>query len=341
MNTDLLRNWLALPPGAWPPDDRTLLGLKPGPLSALEVEQQALAQMEKLRPHQLVQPDLVTEGMNRLAQALITLTEEANRTQVTISPKGASRKPDDADIVLDASKVPGAVTQPIILEAEVVSVPKLLDVPKAEKPKKRQRAPKARKKKSAKRRRPQSESAVDIPTIEPLPPGMTYSPAERRKGYRKLAEMRRVIRAWEKLQPYFAAPSEAVDTPGVVFGFVESVRACRKAVAVDGDTDWFEDHGGHVLSVVQHPLSLAIFRNLVVKQRQDVATDWARATAHLRGRYLGLREEMQKTKPKKVWGAQAREIGRWLRANPEWALGLLVVLAVTVAFIRSVGKPSG
>lgn len=326
MNTDLLRTWLSLPPGPWPPDDRTLLGLKAGVASILDVEQQALAQMEKLRPHQLVQPELVTEGMNRLAQALIALTEEASRR-----PKPA--KGNDADIVLDADLLSGKPMppKPVVLEAEVVSVPKILDAPPAEKP----RPPKARKKKKRKPR--PAQPAIDVPAVEVVPPGTTYSPAERRKGYRTLAEMRRVLRAWEKLQPYFAAPSEALDAPGAVFGFVEAVRECRRTLAIDGDVDWFDDHGGRVLTVVRHPLALPIFRNLVVNQRQEVATDWARATAHIRGRYLGLRAEMRNTKPRKIWGAKAREAGRWLRANPEWVLGLLVVLAVSVAFVRSVG----
>lgn len=334
MNTDLLRTWLTLPAGPWPPGDRTLLGVAAGPLVALDVEQRALAQMEKLRPHQLVHPDLVTEGMNRLAQALITLTEEANR---------ASRpppKPVDADIVLDADRLDGAKPrQPVVLEAEVVSVPKILDAEPVARPR-RPRKPKPAKKKRRKKRGP-AESAVDVPAAEVVPPGTTYSPAERRKGYRKLTELRRVIRAWEKLQPYFASPSEDLLTPGVVFGFVESIRDCRRTLAADADADWFADHGGQVLTVVRQPLALAIFRSLVHKQRQDLAADWALTTAHLRGRYLGLREEIRTTKPRKIGGNYPRQAARWLRANPEWVMGGLVVVAVGIALIRTIGKAGG
>ncbi|QEL18457.1 hypothetical protein [Limnoglobus roseus] len=336
MNTDLLRTWLTLPPGPWPPDDRTILGLTAGPLATLDVEQCALAQMEKLRPHQLVHPDLVTEGMNRLAQALITLTEEANRA--SRSAPTSAKLAGDAEIVLDADLLGGKPRQPVVLEAEVVSVPRILDAPKAEKPRRRPRVPKVPKKKRRKERSP-TDSAVDVPTAKVVPPGTTYSPAERRKGYRKLAQMRRVIRTWEKLQPYFAAPSEELSTPGAVFGYVESVRACRRTLAADGDADWFADHGQQVLTVVGQPLSLAVFRSLVIKQRQEVAADWALTTAHLHGRYLGLREEIQNTKPRKIWGSSARQVGRWLRTNPEWVLGLLVVLAVGVGLIRSAPRP--
>src|SRR5436305_9477654 len=77
MDMDKLRSWLGLPPGPWPPDDRTLLGLGTGPVTAAEAERRALGLMAKLRPHQLVHPDLVTEGMNRLAQALLAVSMAA------------------------------------------------------------------------------------------------------------------------------------------------------------------------------------------------------------------------------------------------------------------------
>ena len=86
MNHSLLREWLSLPPGPWPPADRELLGLpESGEIDANTVELKALERMDILRPRQLVDPELVTEGMNRLAQSLIALT--------STSPLA----PDDAD----------------------------------------------------------------------------------------------------------------------------------------------------------------------------------------------------------------------------------------------------
>ena len=77
MDTKLLRSWLNLPPGAWPPPDRELLGLPPGPVNPAEAERRVLERMARLRPHQLLHPDLVTEGMNRVAQALLAVTAGA------------------------------------------------------------------------------------------------------------------------------------------------------------------------------------------------------------------------------------------------------------------------
>ena len=64
-----------MPSGPWPPDHYTLLGLAPGQYDAARIESLVLERMDRLRGHQLLHPEVVTEGMNRLAQALITLTD--------------------------------------------------------------------------------------------------------------------------------------------------------------------------------------------------------------------------------------------------------------------------
>jgi hypothetical protein len=336
MNTAKLREWLSLPAGDWPPDDRTLLGISAGPLTAVEVETRALAQMERLRPHQLVHADLVTEGMNRLAQALITLTDEANRA----NRPATKPSPELDDLVLDADRLPGATPAPgpVVFEAEVVSTsPKMADRVAMRKPRKpRIPKPKAVPKPPAV---PKIE-AVGVPVAEPIPPGTVYRPEERRKGYAELVALRRMLNNWERLQPYFASPSEPLATPSAVFGFVDSVRDCRRSVAVDGDIAWFGDHGHRVLSVVKNPLALPIFRELLRDQRQELATDWALSTAHLRACYAGLRRELRNTKPKRKWGATVRDIGAWLNANPEWSMGALLLVAVVLAFVRTVQRPA-
>ncbi len=76
MDVALLRSWLDLPAGTpWPPEPHVLLGLSPGSGDAGEAETRALDRMDRLRPYQLLHPELVTEGMTRLAQALIAFGE--------------------------------------------------------------------------------------------------------------------------------------------------------------------------------------------------------------------------------------------------------------------------
>lgn len=79
MKPELLCTWLALPTKAWPPDHYTLLGLKAEDADLPRIERQVQARMAKLRCYQLSHPEEATEGMNRLAQAFISLTEAASK----------------------------------------------------------------------------------------------------------------------------------------------------------------------------------------------------------------------------------------------------------------------
>ena len=79
MDHNLLRSWLGLPAGLWPPDHYTLLGFVPGIAEAAAIETRVLEKMSRLRQQQLRHPELVTEGMNQLAQALICLSDAASR----------------------------------------------------------------------------------------------------------------------------------------------------------------------------------------------------------------------------------------------------------------------
>src|SRR5437016_4394986 len=77
MTHELICTWLDLPTGNWPPDHYTLLGLPPGEADLARIEQQVHARMERVRRYQLTHPEAATEAMNRLAQALVCLTDPA------------------------------------------------------------------------------------------------------------------------------------------------------------------------------------------------------------------------------------------------------------------------
>jgi hypothetical protein len=95
MDRDLIRSWLQLPPGDWPPDHYTLLGLTPGETGLARIEQQVHERMQRLRSYQLTHPELATEAMNRLAQALVCLTDpkakKAYDRQLLPESSGGSR----------------------------------------------------------------------------------------------------------------------------------------------------------------------------------------------------------------------------------------------------------
>src|SRR5262245_7142340 len=210
MDTNLLCSWLGLPLGPWPPDDRMLLGLPPGPVDAAEAERRALTQMGRLRPHQLVHPELVTEGMNRLAQALLAATATAAVPSHS-APAAHAPRQVEYDVNLEPP------SQAVILKPEPVPVT-LPAPPRAETVKP-----------------PPGPQTVPTPAPVALPPETVGPrPENRRAAYRELAGLRNLLRAWDGLRSTVADPSAGLTTPGEVFEFLEGVQAVRAATVHPG-----------------------------------------------------------------------------------------------------------
>ncbi len=113
MSHEIISSWLQLPPGNWPPDHYTLLGLKPGEADVPRIEQQAHERMERVRHYQLIHPEQATEAMNRLAQALVCLTDPNAKQaydamlSLEVSP-ATSPQPTSAEMARSAD---GAITE--------------------------------------------------------------------------------------------------------------------------------------------------------------------------------------------------------------------------------------
>src|SRR5438270_3990805 len=75
MSHELICTWLGLGAGDWPPDHYRLLGLEPDESDSARIEQRVHDRLEAVRRYQLLHPELVTEAMNRLAQAYVCLTD--------------------------------------------------------------------------------------------------------------------------------------------------------------------------------------------------------------------------------------------------------------------------
>lgn len=120
----LLRQWLGLQPeGPWPPPAWELLGLPPGHNDSAavvpyeELEARVLERMERLRPYQLRYPELVTEGMNRLAQALLQVLPASTSTSFTIRPEDSNTTQENRRS--EASKVDRTVAEGAGIEPAV------------------------------------------------------------------------------------------------------------------------------------------------------------------------------------------------------------------------------
>lgn len=85
MKRELLCQWLGIPdPGnnqPWPPPPHVLLGLSVSCSDPGEVEAHVHERLTKLRNYQLSHPEEATEGMNRLAQAFVTMTDQCQKAK--------------------------------------------------------------------------------------------------------------------------------------------------------------------------------------------------------------------------------------------------------------------
>jgi hypothetical protein len=99
MSHELICSCLQLSPDHWPPNHYTLLGLEPGEVELSRIEHCAQERMERLRRYQLTHAEQVTEGMNRLAQALVCLTDPVARKayDAKLFPRPAKRTTVPAD----------------------------------------------------------------------------------------------------------------------------------------------------------------------------------------------------------------------------------------------------
>jgi hypothetical protein len=340
MNYALLREWLSLPPGPWPPTDRDLLGVaKEGAIDATTVELNALKRMDVLRPHQLRHPELVTEGMNRLAQALIAMTsgdvapiaevpeKKPKKTVKERTPVEIRKPRSEVKLELDwtAGLAPRSTT-PAILDAEVIGVESA--------PAARDFIPESFAVQADEPSIPALDEPISIP--EP-PPGTVLAPTPRRQGYRELVRMRRYRVAWDKFRSVLGDPSEMLLSPVKITNYLDAIALLRTARQQKADpSNLFPDTAGYfVISVTSHPVPLSLLRDLVSSQRRILARDWAVASAELDAKTARLRRLMSNTRRKRFIPRPVNRIANVFSRNPEWILVAVLVTALVIGFIRS------
>jgi hypothetical protein len=106
MNHELICTWLELSAAHWPPDHYHLLGLEQGEADTGRIEAQVHQRLERVRRYQLTHPDLVTEAMNRLAQAFVCLTDAEAKKAYDAVLFGRSSEPPTAIAVEERPGAP-------------------------------------------------------------------------------------------------------------------------------------------------------------------------------------------------------------------------------------------
>lgn len=356
MDTDLLRSWLDLPPGRWPPADRELLGVEA--VTPAQAERRAMQLMSRLRPHQLLHPDLVTEGMTRLAQAMLSVASHRPAVPAAAParvPSGRGSLPAtvvmpkpsfDAIDLAPAQPPPNrpqptapTVTPPapVVFDAEVVD-----DEPDAPIPFARFEQLEA----------PPAARGVPNPVAEfepvpevtppdlPLPPGL--SGESRRQVYRQVAALRALLRAWAGLRTFCGNPTEDCDTPGRVYALLEVVGQFHAALRHPGcDVEELAPLAPRVFAVFRQPLPLSVLRLLSLPQRRLLARDWALGQSQLAGREIALRNSLRRTRPGGTIAQHLRAAGRFLATRPEVVLAPPAFLLAAVVVAKWAARSAG
>ena len=111
MSRELICSILGVPTEPWPPDHYALIGLDPAQITPAAAEQRVQELSARLRAYQLTEPELVTDALNRLAQALNCLTDPRARRIYDLSRVGTIA-------LVPIAPTPPPVSRPAVAEIE-------------------------------------------------------------------------------------------------------------------------------------------------------------------------------------------------------------------------------
>ena len=260
MSHELICTWLGLPPGDWPPDHYRLLGLEPGESDSPRIEQRVHDRLEAVRRYQVKHPDLVTEAMNRLAQAYVCLTDPDARAPTT-PPAPAGRRPTAPNRSPPRRRRSGrAAPQPSRRPPGAPGAG--AGSPAGAHPRRRPRCPRlpasGRPARPPPVRRPDGHTsptpapeppvALPVDVAEALPAAPPPAPPQprpkddpvieasrspaarrglgtRRALYQRLTATRRLMRAWERAGKYLGSPKRKLSKPAEATELINRLKA--------------------------------------------------------------------------------------------------------------------
>jgi len=358
--------WLQIPCGTWPPDHYTLLGLQPGESSIALIEQQVHERMEKVRVYQLANPEPATEAMNRLAQALICLTDARSkktydqallgtrdplldpppvRRAPNLSPKpappewlfGAGNPSGEEEIQQgQGQSLASWETEPpprrLLSEPApadpVGAVPQPGEAPLAETA-----------------TAPESNGAAG-PQLPPpaarTPPNTPlYEPSRWRRGlgtrralYRRIAWHRQLHSAWLGAGKYLNRPSRLLHRPAEATDFIEQMQTMRtqlKMLPLFGEAG---QPGYLVLTLARQQMIVPTLQTLLPSQRQALARDWQAGLGVLNSQRAFLRQETRALRQRSRWRQGLRVVVTSVLEHPGTLVLLIAWAALNVAYPR-------
>lgn len=366
MTHDLICTWLGLRPGEWPPDHYRLLGIEPGENDPARIEKQVHERLERVRRYQLLHPELVTEAMNRLAQAYVCLTDPQSRRAYDAARSGRPLPPEPlfpeppAEPAAAPAAAPAAppAAEPsgeVVVDATLEPPPVRIEPAPVEPPPVRiGTAPTEPLVESATPTESQPARLEARPEPEPVrPEAVPYRrdpvvEAERaatwaRRGlgtrqavYTRLADTRRLIRLWDRVGDYVAEPSRRLTRPAEAVELIGRLQALRQALAdfppLLGEAG---QPGYAVVSLARQPAPVPVFQTLLPSQRTTLAQHW-RSGRHLLEVHRGfLCAELQVLRRKSLWQRSVRAVRAAVNDRPTLTVALVLLVLALIALAQA------
>lgn len=327
MNKDMLCGWLGLATKSWPPDDYTLLGLKAGEADAASIERRVQERMARLRCYQLSHPEEATEGMNRLAQAFITLTEAASKAAPPATPAATNGASAPAPAKLSGKETvrirPKAIADTAVVDQTKVDwrlTPPPIRTPAAGiKPPAAAEAP---------------SSPVD--ELQALIEELAERSSEARTGLGTLQALidridqtRLLLTAWQRLGVYLRRPGR----PG------ELTRSLETILEVSEVYPAFVGHPGkpgyRIVALARLAMTIEMFQSMAAAQRDELLRDWDYGHRTLLQHRRFLRRQFKGMRHHGSMGLAVRAVRSLLNDHPilfGTALVTLIVVCIALRF---------
>lgn len=302
METELIYAWLEIPPGSWPPDHYTLLGLPPDLFDSAQIEGRVQERMQRVRHFQLTHPELATEAMNRLAQALLCLTNPAEREKYNQQLQGGG-----AGLVVAKVAQPRAQSEAEILPVGVIvsrfDAESSTPVQHAEKP--------------------------AIPQVSKSPP---TPPTERKPLLETIALARRLVSEWQFVGGQVLAPSRTEVEAIELRRLRRRLNALSDDLKAAGIPLGQPDQPGFKLLSLGH--SHSGLADLGMMDQPSLANDWNVGLEWLRDWRRLLKAEVARQR-RRAWPRRwLRKLGRFYLRHPGPFLFLLGWLSLDLASPR-------
>lgn len=354
MNPKILCTWLGLPDKNWPPDHYVLLGLSPFEGDMARIEQQVQDRMGKLRCYQLSHPEEATEGMNRIAQAYICLTENQSKQAYdrtlgmpAARPEETSPGPNGAASVA-ALKVgaPSVTTPGGTAPSEATSSTAALQQTKAldQTVSDWKIAPPP-----VRGAKDNSGSNLLVPVPEKPPPApkpadiiydLAHRSPEARRGLGNLRALvdriyltRHLLLVWDQAGKYLSNPkkklsrqAEETDLTRRLNNIFELMAEYPKIVGHPGQP------GYRVVAMARLEMTAQMFKMLDARQREDLARDWEAGHKVLLSHRQFLRGHFKALRRRRWPSLVFQAVRGTLNDHPMWVLFGVALLVAVCAF---------